>query len=47
MTSLQNLFQNIGYELKGMELSGDEDTAKIAFVEETAREMPSGLDVKV
>ena len=47
MTSLENLLQNIGYELKKVELSGDEDTAKISFVEETARQLPSGLDLKV
>ena len=47
MTSLENLLQNIGYELKKVELSGDEDTAKISFVEETAKQLPSGLDLKV
>ncbi len=47
MTSLENLLQNIGYELKKVELSGDEDTAKISFVEETARYVSSGLDLKV
>lgn len=47
MDSLENLLQNIGYDLKRIELSGDEDTAKIAFVEETARAITSGLDLKV